>query len=277
MASSGLGHALAMALLHTLGQPTVYLEYLEARQRVGPADIDPATCTYRHAAGYDVFIPHEEGALPPVVRTTLTLDHLMGQYRHVIMVVSDMTDSSVPVLLEQATHLVVVAPPTSDGRQGLRRVRAGLARSTTSGRLGLSVIVDYPPIGVREPWIRDEADYVLPLSEVFPVPHPLDSLPALPEAVAQVVNSLIDRIKRTHQLAIYIPTTMAVDQMADTSPYDEHMRRAEEQARLTRAEGYQAEPNQDCMVRAHRLRPGERCHGVLSPLDPSRPDQTCRR
>jgi CRP-like cAMP-binding protein len=111
-ASSGLGHALAMALLHTREQPTVYLEYLEAHQRAGPAGIDPATCTYRHAAGYDVFIPHEERALPPVVRTTLTLDHLMGQYRHVIMMVSDMTDASVPVLLEQATHLVVVAPPT---------------------------------------------------------------------------------------------------------------------------------------------------------------------
>jgi hypothetical protein len=112
VASSGLGHALAMALLHTREQPTVYLEYLEARQRAGPAGIDPATCTYRHAAGYDVCIPHEERGLPPVVRTTLTRDHLMGQYRHVIMMVSDMTDASVPVLLEQATHLVVVAPPT---------------------------------------------------------------------------------------------------------------------------------------------------------------------
>ena len=43
----------------------------------------------------------------------------------------------------------------------------------------------------------------------------------LPEAVAQVVNSLIDRIERTHQLAISIPTTLAGDQAANTSPYVE--------------------------------------------------------
>src|ERR687885_802987 len=35
VASSGLGHALAMALLHMLEQPTVSLEYLEAHQRTG--------------------------------------------------------------------------------------------------------------------------------------------------------------------------------------------------------------------------------------------------
>ena len=49
----------------------------------------------------------------------------------------------------------------------------------------------------------------------------MDTLPALPDAVAQVVNSLIDRIERTHQLVIYISTTLAVNQTADTSPYVE--------------------------------------------------------
>jgi hypothetical protein len=41
------------------------------------------------------------------------------------------------------------------------------------------------------------------------------------EEIERVVRTLIDRVNHTHQLAVYVPTTVAVDRAADTTPYIE--------------------------------------------------------
>ena len=68
----------------------------------------------------------------------------------------------------------------------------------------------------QEPRVFDAADYELPSFAPF-----AEAGSSVSEAVAHVITTLIDRIDRSHQLVLYIPTTLAVDQTFDTTAYVE--------------------------------------------------------
>ena len=156
-------------------------------------------------------------SLPAAVRTTLLIDQLLGQYRNAIISLPDTLDATSMVLLEHAAHVVLVAPPTEAGLRRLRQLRADLTRSTASGRTGVSVIAIHGRGEPQELRVLSEADYELPSL----APLAADAAGIVPAAVAQVIETLIDRIDRSHQLVLYIPTTIAVDQAFDTTTYVE--------------------------------------------------------
>jgi hypothetical protein len=121
------------------------------------------------------------------------------------------------VLLEHAAHIMLVVPPTEAGLRRLRQLRADLTRYTTSGRTGVSVIAIHGQGEFEDQRVLSEADYELPSL----VPLAADAAGIVPAAVAQAIETLIDRIDRSHQLVLYIPTTIAVDQAFDTTTYVE--------------------------------------------------------
>jgi CRP-like cAMP-binding protein len=216
-AVDGLGQRLAATLGRNRAQPTVYTAYPDPARLAVALEADTIPGTYQHPAGYDIVLEQAQGVLPAAVRTTLLLDQLLGQYRNAIISLPATLDATSMVLLEHATHLVLVVPPTEAGLRRLRQLRADLTRYTASGRTGISVIAIHGRGEPQELHVLSEADYELP---------PLASLAAdaagiVPAAVAQVIETLIDRIDRSHQLVLYIPTTIAVDQTFDTTTYVE--------------------------------------------------------
>jgi len=198
-----LGHVLAATLARKLSQPTAYTEYPDPSRLADDATARP------RPEGYDIFLCAEDLTLPGGVRATLLLDQLLSQYRNAVVALPAAADANCPVLLERAAHFILLAPPTAEGRRRLQQLRADLARYTASGRAGLSTIVALDGVSSPDQSTLDEADYVL------------QSLAAEPPAEATVaaIETLIDRIDRSHQIAVYIPTTIAVDQAADTSAY----------------------------------------------------------
>lgn len=216
-AIGGLGHFLAATLGHNRAQPTAYTAYPDPARLAVARGVDTIPGTYQHAAGYDLVLANAEGVLPTAVRATLLIDQLLGQYRNAIISLPDTLDATSMVLLEHATHIVLVAPPTEAGLRRLRQLRADLTRYTASGRTGVSVIVIHGRGEPQELHMLSEADYELPSLAALAA----DAAGIVPAAVAQVIETLIDRIDRSHQLVLYIPTTIAVDQAFDTTTYVE--------------------------------------------------------
>ncbi|HXV99724.1 MAG TPA: hypothetical protein VEC93_14975, partial [Anaerolineae bacterium] len=66
------------------------------------------------------------------------------------------------------------------------------------------------------------ADFDIPFLETpLLLPTSAQTEPALAEPLLTVVKAITDRLERIHELGVYIPTTLDVDQMIDTSPYVE--------------------------------------------------------
>jgi CRP-like cAMP-binding protein len=221
LASEGLGHLLAATLGRNLAQPTAYTAYPNSSRLAAALGDDTIQGAYQHPAGYDIVLAHDQGVLPAAVYTTLLIDQLLGQYRNAIISLPDSLDARSMVLLEHAAHVVLVAPPTETGLRRLRQLRADLTRYTASGRTGISVIAVRGQAEPQDRRVFGEADYELPALDPFVAPLAADAGVIVPAAVAHVIETLIDRIDRSHQLAIYIPTTLAVDQMFDTTAYVE--------------------------------------------------------
>jgi CRP-like cAMP-binding protein len=213
----GLGHLLAATLGRNRAQPTAYTAYPDPARLAAVIDVATIQDTYQHADGYDIVLAHARDSLPAAVRTTLLIDQLLGQYRNAIISLPDTLDATSMVLLEHATHIVLVAPPTEAGLRRLRQLRADLTRYTASGITGVSVIAIRGRGEPQELRYLSEADYQLPSLAALAA----DVAGILPETVAQVIETLIDRIERSHQLVLYIPTTIAVDQAFDTTTYVE--------------------------------------------------------
>jgi CRP-like cAMP-binding protein len=217
----GLGHLLAATLGRNLAQPTSYTVYPDPSRLAAALGADTIQGTYQHAAGYDIVFAPEQGSLPAAVRTTLLIDQLLGQYRNAIIGLPATLDATSMVLLEHAAHVVLVVPPTEAGLWWLRQLRADLTRYTASGRTGISVIAVRGQAEPHDRRVFDESDYELPSLVQFAAPLAADAGGIVPEVVAHVIETLIDRIDRSHQLVLYIPTTIAVDRTFDTSMYVE--------------------------------------------------------
>jgi CRP-like cAMP-binding protein len=215
-AIDGLGHLLATTLGRNLAQPTAYTAYPTPARLATALGAETMQGTYHHPTGYDIVFPDQDDSFPTMVRTTLLLDQLLGQYRNAIIGLPDMFDATSMVLLEHAAHVVLVVPPTEAGLRRLRQLRADLTRYTASGRTGVSVIAVRGRRAPQEPRVFDAADYELPSLAPFAAARS-----SVPKAVAQVIETLIGRIDRSHQLVLYIPTTLAVDQTFDTTAYVE--------------------------------------------------------
>lgn len=209
--ATGFSHVLAS----TLTQPTVLTAYPHPQGLAQALKVEGTGQVAQHAAGYAVLHTPEPCTFPSVVRTTLLLDQLLSTYRNSIVALSNTIDADTMILLERANQLVLLVPLTGEGLRQLRQLRAQLARYTTTARVGLHVIGVSNDMIAQDQQLYDGVDDVLPLSALTVT----DQLPA--GHVAHVLNKLIDRFDRTHQIAVYIPTTIAVDQLCDTTPYVE--------------------------------------------------------
>jgi CRP-like cAMP-binding protein len=205
----GLGQALATQLGRQAASKTALVVYQDAE--VTPGAREPVVI--RQDAAYDRLSPGADTTLPPAVQATLLADQIARQYDNAVVVLPEMSDTTRLVWLMHAQHVVLFVAPSASGREQLHHAQRHLARYTASGQTGVSVVVAGLPGDQPEP-IR--ADYVITLDKL----SPLQGTEASPE-LERIVTTLIERINHTHQVAIYIPTTVAVDQMADTSGYVE--------------------------------------------------------
>lgn len=166
-----------------------------------------------HAAAYDSLNPEADTTLSPAVQATLLADRIARQYYNAVIVLPELSHTTGPVWLMHVQHVVLVVPPSVSGQEQLRQARHELTQYTASGRTGVSVVA--AGVSPEQAGIFG-ADYVIALDKLFS-PGEAGELPEF----EGLVTSLIERINHSHQVAIYVPTTIAVNQMTDTSSYVE--------------------------------------------------------
>jgi hypothetical protein len=123
-------------------------------------------------------------------------------------------------MLERADQVVVVAFPDADSWARTTELIAFLKRYLRPEKSSLFTVVNRPAAAAADTPAAGRANFDLPFLGTLPAPMELryDTLPA---PLAGVTKALADSLGRTSQIGIYIPTTIGVNQQADTTAYVE--------------------------------------------------------
>jgi CRP-like cAMP-binding protein len=207
-----IASALAATLARETEYPTVYSEYPDPHQlpaRFGfAADLD----RYHHPAGYDIQLPQLDPELPDVVDATLMIDQLLNRYTNIIIGLPDDIDEGTIYMLRQASQIILVAPPDAAAWENLQNLRASLKKHLPSDTTGILTVINRPHKDYKDLPAPGQADFDLPFMGKM-------SAKQTPKPLQAVAKTIVERLGRTCEIAVYIPTTIDVDQRIDTTAY----------------------------------------------------------
>ncbi|MBN1200969.1 MAG: cyclic nucleotide-binding domain-containing protein [Anaerolineae bacterium] len=213
-----LGNALAMTLPRTTQGTAVYTEYPSPDNLQTLFNFELLSEVFEHPGGYDVMTPRVVSGVPAAVHMTLVMDRLVGHYASVVIGLPGGLDDSVIYMLERADQVVIVTPPGSQAQARLDNLVTHLKKLIRPEKTGLVVVCNCSTPAQADMPPPKEAELVIPFVDGL-LPLPEWTGDNLPPALADVAGALADRLGRTNQIGIYIPTTIDVDKPLDTSRY----------------------------------------------------------
>ncbi len=210
-----LGSAMALALAQMSQGQTVYTEYPTPCPLPALLSLAQETGVYHHPGGYDSLIPRDEQEWPPQVRPMLILEHLRDRYANVIVGLPEGVGDKSSYWLEQADQVILVTPPDQASGTTLLELTARLKTMLHPDRSSLFTVVNHTRPADERALAAGPADFDIPYLTSLPSPAE-QQLDSLPKPLAQTAQTLADRLGRTYQIGIYVPTTVGVDRCADT-------------------------------------------------------------
>jgi CRP-like cAMP-binding protein len=200
-----IGLALATALAETTHHPTVYTEHPKVDQLMELFGLRPDQIYVPHPAHFDVANIHTPPGLPSAVRTTLILDQLMTDYINIVISLPQTVDETTVYLMEYASQYVAVFNPTNESEDELTRLVDALKAHMNPAKTNLFVVCNQiePDLDVTD--YEKMVDFTVPyLGDV--TTHESASLQELPEGLSYVAQILAERIGRTNELGVYVPS-----------------------------------------------------------------------
>lgn len=200
-----IGLALATALAGTTGQPTVYTEHPSVDQLMNIFGLRRDQIYVPHPANFDLANIHTAPGLPASVRTTLVLDQLMTDYTNVVINLPPKVDETTLYLMEYASQYVAVFNPTDESEDELAQLVDGLKAHMNPTKTNLFVVCNQIEPTLDTSRYENMVDFIVPyLGDVNT--HQTESLSGLPEGLAHVAQILAERIGRTNELGVFVPS-----------------------------------------------------------------------
>lgn len=213
-----IGSALALTLADLTKRRAVYTEHPNPNQLPQCFGFEPTDEIYKHPAGYDIAMIEGAIGLPATVRTTLVMDQLLNDYPNIIIGLKDQVDESIAYMLEKASQVVIVTPPDAESWRAATRLLAKMRANIHPERTDILMVVNRKTPELADIPLVGSVDFEIPyLSDITALKN--HSLDTMPDSIKAIVNRIADRLGRTNQIGIYIPTTTDVDQVVDTSGY----------------------------------------------------------
>jgi CRP-like cAMP-binding protein len=200
---------------------TVYLEYPTPYHIAADLNIKIKDTKYTHSDGYDIMLAVEDNNLPDVARTTVVLDNLTNTYHNVVVsVYGSEISESIKMMLDYANLVIVLAPPLPELADSVKSICRQIRTHIRSDETALITIVNYAKKEYKSYPSFPFADIVIPyLDNIQPLYLSQKEGYTIPDQLSEVVNTLIDRLERVHQIGVFIPTTIQTNQTADTTAY----------------------------------------------------------
>lgn len=215
-----IGNMMALTLCKATQKKTVYTEQPEPHRLMPVFNVSPGVESVRHVGGYDVILAGGSTGLPASVRATLVFEQLLNNYENIVIGLPSWADEIISYLIGYANQIVVVATPDLESLQKLSQVREMLKTLVHPEKVGVFYVMNRTESEHNDITVTGRYDFDLPHTKALPSAASLQP-GTLPEAFDRFTATLADRLGRTNQVSIYIPTTVDVNQAADTTAYVE--------------------------------------------------------
>lgn len=219
------GTAIGSILAHQLSQheqrPTAYVECRTDEVVISQLKSPAGASTYHHPAGYDIILPQEDGFLPSITRMTLLLDKLRNTYDNIVVSFPGELDEPAALFLDDARQVLLLTSPTEDARAKLTKLENQLRTRIRPGETSVFTLLNRArPEYADSELLPPPADFEIPYLADFEgfVPPKRDRI-NVPEQIAVVVETCIERLARTHTIGVFIPSTTDVDTSIDPEQY----------------------------------------------------------
>ncbi|TAF34287.1 MAG: cyclic nucleotide-binding domain-containing protein [Cytophagales bacterium] len=225
LGATTLGLALAQKLYAQHQQPTVYTEYPNSQQLLLDMAFDRKTKLFKHPKGHDVLVSQDDADIQLNARTTILLDKLLNDYENVVITLNEhvseknrYVDENIASMLDFANQIILLTPPSKDIWKDIEIAQKQLRKYIRPYETTTFTVVNRSKIEYKDIKIDFAYDLELPFLEELPkLPNFKESEVAVPKPFLDIVDILTDRLERTHQISVFIPTTIDVDQIIDTA------------------------------------------------------------
>lgn len=211
-----ISSALAATMARETQQATVYTEYPDPSPLPDHFGLAGQVDTYHHPAGYDIYLPQVDPSLPGLVDVTLMIDRLLNRYANIIIGLPDDVDEGTHYMLERANQIVLIVPPDQQAWEQLKMLRNNIRDRIRADKTGLLTVINRPRPEDKKKSAPGPVDFDLPFLGELPSKQTDTSLP---EPLVELTKTIMNRVGRTSEIAVYIPTTTDINQGADTTPY----------------------------------------------------------
>lgn len=213
-----LGLALAAAFQQADQRATVYTELPDPDslpERVGAKGADGVI---PHTAGFDIITANRYAGFAPMLRAKLALEDLCTRHERLVIGIEAHTRDVLIELVPEADQIVFVAPPDSAAWDIVHEAQVAVRKHINPESVNLFTVCARSNMAHSGQTPPAPVDFDLPYSAAWPALSAL-TLDTVPPDVADMVRALADRLGRTNQISIFIPTTIDVNQAVDTAAY----------------------------------------------------------
>jgi CRP-like cAMP-binding protein len=211
-----LGNALAMVLANTTQKPSVYSEYGTGTPLSKVFNFGAGEQVFKHSSGHDIYLYRETPGMPANVNLTLFMDYLTNAYTNIVIGLPPVIDEVSDYMLERAGMVLLLTPPTMEAVEQVTKFNTQVKPLLRPEKTALFYVVNHPaPIAAPFPIHGDfSIDYI---HDMRPIRE--QTLANVPESLSKAARMLADRLGRTNQISLYIPSTIYTDQGLDSNYY----------------------------------------------------------
>jgi CRP-like cAMP-binding protein len=217
--ASTIANAMALMIAASTKASTGLLEF-PGKELPVIYDFPPTNETYDHPGGFQILNPRNVAKISEIAQATLVMDQVSAQFKNIVICISWELAQQLDALIRSASQIVMVTSPHRETWEHTKEVIASLKPYIRANKTRLFTLVNHTHPDISNKLTETTPDFAVPF---------LSSLPAiaerrvenLPEPLTTVISAIFDLLGYTNQIGVYLPTTIGVDQRANTSAYVE--------------------------------------------------------
>ncbi len=219
LGATTIANAMTLMISASTKAPTAYIEFY-GKELSSIYGFPPTSETYDHPGGFQIFNPRSGTDISELAQATLAVDQAGAQFKNIVVCISWELVQQLETLVGSAAQVVMVTSPRRKDWEQCQKVIASLKPYIRANKTRLFTVVNHVQSDTSDELIEVEPDFAIPFLSSLP-PIAERRVENLPEPLTVVISEIFKLLGYTNQIGVYIPTTIGVDQHANTSAYVE--------------------------------------------------------
>ena len=201
---------------------TAYLEYPGFRNISADFGYDKTELIHQHKNGFEIWNDFDLGDVPVEAQSSLLMTKLLNQYTNIVMhsTIKGDLESFIETYLEPlfrySKAIVVMVPDDDHSLENSTRVVKKIQEYVRQDQTTVHTLAN----PMHEKVVTSpQVDFEIPFAAELRAFSQHEF--AVPKQAQGIINEMVDRIERVHQISVFIPTTINIDEPFDSSIYVE--------------------------------------------------------